>query len=73
MFAMLMNPPGKKKDTTQDPRAKTHLDEKFTEETIDLILFMAGTCSEGPENSLWVNWIVLSCLTKKAESLNHES
>lgn len=37
------------------------MDEKFMEATMDLIRFMAGTCSEGPENRRWVNVNVESC------------
>lgn len=33
------------------------MDEKLKEATNSLIRFMAGKCSEGPLNSLWVNSI----------------
>ena len=41
------------------------LAEKFMEDKMSLILFMAGMCSEGPENNGCVNWIVESCKRNK--------
>ena len=49
------------------------MEEKFMEATMALIRFMAGTCSEGPENKGCVNVRVESCREKKQKNVPNNS